>query len=114
MTIPTQRVVSAGGTVTAQQKGPNEIFDITIDWIGMFSENEAVDWSDWVIAPRPGGELEPATEGDQQGDGAFVGSYSTIWLKGGKLGTTYVLKNHITTNQDRAFDQTITVVIVAK
>jgi len=78
---------------------PNSVLDYTIDWTDWLAASETISASSWTV-PAGITQTTPAP--------SFTNTVTTIWITGGTLGTDYDLVNHITTNQGREQDQTIT------
>lgn len=83
-------------------KDPDAVLDYTIDW------------SAWL---PPGDTIVDAVATSSAPDKLVVDSTShttdetTVWLSGGEVGQTYDVVTHITTNDGREDDRTITIVV---
>ncbi len=78
---------------------PQAVLDYAIDWSAWLAASETISASTWTVqtglTEAPAGHSATTTT-------------ATIWLTGGTLMTSYAVTNHITTNQGRQQDQTIT------
>jgi len=81
---------------------PNSVLDYTIDWTDWLAASETISASTWAV-PAGITQTTPAP--------SFTNTGTTIWLTGGTLLTSYSVTNHITTNQGRQQDQTITLAV---
>lgn len=83
-------------------KDPGAELDYYRDWTQWIEAGDTIATSTWVIEPV--GELE-AFQDDHDATKA------TVWLRGGVLGTTYSVTNHITTAGGRKDQRTSTILI---
>lgn len=78
---------------------PASVLDYAVDWSGWLADSETISASSWTV---PSGITQTTPTP------SFTTTVTTIWLTGGTLMTSYSVVNHITTNQGRQQDQTIT------
>jgi len=78
---------------------PQSVLDYAIDWSAWLGDSETISASSWTV-PAGITQTTPAP--------SFTDTVTTIWLTSGTLFTSYAVVNHITTNQGRQQDQTIT------
>jgi len=91
--------------MAAKIKDPNAVLDYSIDWTTWLATSETISASSWTV-PTGITQTTPAP--------SFTNTVTTIWLLGGTAGTTYTLTNHITTNQGRQDDRSITIQVVER
>jgi len=91
--------------MAAKIKDPNAVLDYSIDWSTWLATSETISASSWTV-PTGITQTTPAP--------SFTNTVTTIWLLGGTAGTTYTLTNHITTNQGRQDDRSITIQVVER
>jgi len=91
--------------MAAKIKDPNAVLDYSIDWSTWLATSETITASSWTV-PTGITQTTPAP--------SFTNTITTIWLLGGTVGTTYTLTNHITTNQGRQDDRSITIQVVER
>lgn len=84
-----------------QAADPNDRADYTIDWT--LDTGDVIVGSTWVIAD-PSTGLNILTD-------SFTDTQTAVWVTGGTAGDPAKLRNHITTNLGRQFDQTVTLKI---
>lgn len=82
---------------------PASVLDYAIDWTAWLAASETLTASTWTV-PAGITQTTPAPS-------FTAGGVTTIWLTGGTLMTSYAVVNHITTNQGRQQDQTITLAV---
>lgn len=78
---------------------PQSVLDYAINWTAWLAASETISVSTWTV-PVGITQTTPAP--------SIAAGVTTIWLTGGTLMTSYTVTNHITTNQGRQQDQTIT------
>lgn len=90
---------------------PQSVLDYAVDWAALTNGTGASDWlatgetitaSTWTV-PSGITQTTPAP--------SFTDTVATIWLTGGTLDLSYSVTNHITTNQGRQQDRTITLIV---
>lgn len=81
---------------------PASVLDYAVDWAAWLGDAETITASTWAV-PAGITQTTPAP--------SFTDTTTTIWLTGGTLMTSYSVVNHITTNQGRQQDQTITLAV---
>lgn len=93
------------------QPDPDDVLDYTIDWRALTNGTGASDWlaagetitaSSWTVSAGIT-QTTPAP--------SYTDDTTTIWLTGGTVNEVYRVTNHITTNQGRQTDYTITLAI---
>jgi len=86
--------------VSAYFKDPDGVLDYQWDWSKWLGGGETIATSD-VIVPT-GITLDSKSN---------TTTTATAWLRGGTVGTSYVVVNRITTNQGRTDDRSITILV---
>jgi len=71
---------------TIFNKDPLASLDYSFSWVDWLSSGDSVATSEWVV---PAGLTQVAT--------GLAANVATIYLSGGTTGTTYIVKNKITT-----------------
>lgn len=71
-------------------KAPDAVLDYLFDWTDWLSEGEEISESSFTVE-----------EGLTKGATSNTASVARVWLSGGTLGQRYVMRNTITTNQNR-------------
>lgn len=75
-------------------KDPNSLLDFGVDWSSWLASGETISTSEWDV---PAGLTEGAsTESD---------GITTVWLSGGTAGTTYRVRNRVSTSASRVDDR---------
>ena len=85
--------------VMENPKDPDAVLDYTWDWSKWLSASETISTAT-VVAVTPGISVLSSS---------VVGSTVVAWIGGGTAGETYRVRCHITTNQSRADDRTISI-----
>ncbi len=85
-------------------KDPDEKIDFGINW-ATWLESDTISASTWVIVPSGGIVVDSESE---------TSTVATVWLTGGKTGTTYKVRNFITTAAGRSPPRTIHVKVMEK
>jgi hypothetical protein len=80
-------------------KDPDAVLDYSVDWSLWLGEDQ-ITGSQWILAP--GALLEQVTD-------THTATRSTVWLRGGEAGKSYVVTNRIVTSGGRTDDRSITV-----
>jgi len=80
-------------------KDPNAVLDYSVDWSAWLAGDQ-ISSSEWVL--EDGAQLEQVTD-------TFTPTKTTVWLRGGIAGTTYLVTNRIVTSGGRTDDRTISV-----
>ena len=80
-------------------KDPDAVLDYSVDWSAWLAGDE-ISSSEWLL--DQGAEIEKVTD-------TMTATTTTIWLRGGDAGTTYLVTNRIVTAGGRTDDRTITV-----
>jgi hypothetical protein len=81
-------------------RDPADVLPIGNDWSTWLEDGETITASTWTV-PAGITETTPAS--------SFTDTTTTVWLTGGTLDTSYSVVNHITTDQGKERDQTLTV-----
>lgn len=81
---------------------PQSVLDYKVDWSAWLAAGETISASTWTV-PAGITQTTPAPSNTT--------TTTTIWLTGGTLNASYSVTNHITTNQGRQQDQTITLAV---
>ncbi len=81
---------------------PQSVLDYAIDWSAWLGASETISASTWTV---------PAGITQTTPTPSIAAGVTTIWLTGGTLNLTYSVTNHITTNQGRQQDCTITLAV---
>ena len=89
---------------------PDEILDFQIDWTDKLEDGEVITDSAWEIAE---GDVEIETVSHAPGY-SHSDEITTVWLTGGTVDTTCLVRNHITTSAGRERDRTMTLKLKAK
>lgn len=84
---------------------PSSVLDYTINWAAWLAASETISASTWTVATGIT-QTTPAPSNTT--------TTTTIWLTAGTAGTTYLITNHITTNQGRQEDRSFSVAIADK
>lgn len=74
------------------------MLDYSLDWSKWLANNEHITGSAWT--PSAGMIVESDTS---------TGVVTTVWLSGGTPGYPFTIVNHVTTDQGRQDDRTITI-----
>lgn len=90
--------MAAQPTSASWDKDPDAVLDYGLDWSDWLANSETITGSTWT--PSAGITVE---------SNSSTGSATTVWLSGGVAGLPYTVVNHITTNQGRQDDRTITI-----
>lgn len=85
-------------TQASWEKDPSSVLDYALDWSEWLATNEAISGSTWT-----------PSAGIFVNSDSSTGSVTTVWLSGGTAGLPYTVVNHITTNQGRQDERTITI-----
>ncbi len=80
-------------------KDPDAVLDYSVDWSAWLAGDQ-IDTSTWLL--EDGALLEVVSD-------AKTMAKTTVWLRGGQKGTTYLVTNRIVTMGGRTDDRTITV-----
>ena len=83
-------------------KDPDSRLDYSIDWSAWLPSGDTITASSFTVTPVAAG-------GVVIDDSSFNTHTTTVWLTGGKAGTSYTVTNHIVTAQGRADDRSITI-----
>lgn len=83
-------------------RDPQDVLPVGNDWSTWLSSGEIITASTWAV-PAGITQTTPAP--------SFTDTTTTIWLTGGTLMTSYSVVNHITTNQGKQRDQTLTIAV---
>lgn len=88
-------------------KDPDEVKDYFFRWADLL-DGDTILSSDWVIVDPLVPTLE-IDDTDLQDDDVSetTNTKSVVWLSGGDLGVTYLLRNRITTAGGRTYDRTM-------
>jgi hypothetical protein len=82
------------------KKDPDAVLDYTLNW------------TDWLVS---GDTITAATSTPDSGitvdSTSFTTTATTTWLSGGTAGTTYSVVVHVTTDDGREDDRTITIAV---
>lgn len=81
-------------------KDPNAVLDYKWDWAAWMPDNDRIVASTFTVD-------DPAITVE---DTMFDATTTTAWLAGGTAGVTYVVTNHITTEDGRQDDRSIKIV----
>lgn len=81
-------------------KDPNAVLDYQIDWTAWMPENDRIVASTFTSS---GAALVV-------NDSSFNSYTTTVWLRGGAAGERYTVTNHITTEDGRQDDRSLTIV----
>lgn len=82
------------------EKDPDAVLDYSFDWEDWLCEGDTITASTWAT---PAGITEDSD--------SFTDDTTTVWLSGGTVGESYDLVNHVTTNEGREEDRTLTICI---
>lgn len=80
-------------------KDPDAVLDYAVDWSAWLAGDEIAS-SEWLL--EEGALIEKAAETNSA-------TKTTIWLRAGQKGTTYLVTNRIVTTGGRTDDRTISV-----
>ncbi len=80
-------------------KDPDAVLDYSVDWSAWLAGDQ-IATSSWLL--EEGALLEVVSD-------AKTMTKTTVWLRGGQKGTTYLVTNRIVTMGGRTDDRTITV-----
>ena len=80
-------------------KDPDAVLDYSVEWSAWLAGDE-ISSSAWLL--EQGAAIEQVTD-------AHTATKTTIWLRGGDAGTTYLVTNRIVTVGGRTDDRTISV-----
>ena len=80
-------------------KDPDAVLDYSVDWSAWLAGDE-ISSSEWLL--EQGATIEKVTD-------TMTATKTTIWLRGGDAGTTYLVANRIVTTGGRTDDRTISV-----
>ena len=80
-------------------KDPDAVLDYSVDWSAWLAGDE-ISSSEWLL--EQGAVIEKVT-------GTSTTTKTTVWLRGGQAGTTYLVTNRIVTTGGRTDDRTISV-----
>lgn len=86
-----------------RSKDPDDILDYSIDWTREL-DGDTISTSVWVV---PSGLTDQNTS-------SASSTKTTVWLSGGTDGTSYNVRNRITTAAGRTLDQTVTLNVKAR
>lgn len=81
-------------------KDPNAVLDYQIDYSRWLPAGDTITASSWL-----------AESGLTVDTSSFTDTSTTVWLSGGTAGSTYDVRNHITTDDGRQDDRTLTIVV---
>lgn len=81
-------------------KDPNAVLDYKIDWTAWMPTNDKI-----VASVYASSDADLVVD-----DSMFDDLTSTVWLSGGVAGERYTVTNHITTEDGREDDRSITIV----
>jgi hypothetical protein len=84
------------------QRDPQDVLPVGNDWSTWLEAGETITASSWTV-PAGITQTTPAP--------SFTTTTTTIWLTGGTLNLSYPVVNHITTNQGKQRDQTLTIAV---
>lgn len=84
------------GPLVLPIKDPSAVISYEVDWSGQLATGELISTSVWTLSAGITKESDGITAGQLE---------VTIVLSGGTTGTTYLLTNHITTNQGLEFER---------
>ena len=80
-------------------KDPDAVLDYSVDWSAWLGGDEIAS-SEWRL--EQGALIEKVTD-------TKTATKTTVWLRGGQAGTTYLVNNRIVTAGGRTDDRTISV-----
>ena len=80
-------------------KDPDAVLDYSVDW-SLWLAGDEISTSEWML--EEGALLEQVTDTNTT-------TKTTVWLRGGQKGTTYLVTNRIVTVGGRTDDRTISV-----
>jgi hypothetical protein len=80
-------------------KDPDAILDYSVDWSSWLAGDE-ISSSEWLL--EEGTAIEKASD-------SKTATKTTVWLRGGNAGTTYLVTNRIVTVAGRTDDRSISV-----
>ena len=80
-------------------KDPDAVLDYSVDWTTWLGGDEIAS-SEWLL--EEGAEIEVASD-------SKTATKTTVWLRGGNAGATYLVTNRIVTAGGRTDDRTISV-----
>ncbi len=80
-------------------KDPDAVLDYSVDWSAWLAGDQIAS-SEWLL--EQGALIEKVTD-------TFTATKATVWLRGGQVGTTYLVTNRIVTVGGRTDDRTISV-----
>ena len=81
-------------------KSPVAKLDYSVDWSDWLADGETISEHDWTV---PTGLTEVSA--------SELGGVCTVWLSGGTVGTTYSVRNEITTSAGREDARTIKITV---
>ncbi len=108
--VVSDRTIAASSQGTFQHD-PDEVLDYAIDWVDELNGTEA------IVESTFHGPHDSTTFGKLTLRDDDIGSpaeFTTFWLEGGNPGQTYMITNHIVTDEGREMDGTFYVAIVSK
>ena len=82
-------------------KDPDAVLDYSVDWL-LWLAGDEISSSEWLL--EEGAVLEQVVASN-------TATKTTVWLRGGLAGTTYLVTNRIVTAGGRTDDRTISVKI---
>jgi len=85
-------------------KDPDEVKDYSINWSPTLG-SDTISTSTWTLAGGVGLVLN---------SNSFGATGTTVWLSAGTRGTTYLLRNRITTVGLRTYDMTVRLICTDK
>ena len=80
-------------------KDPDAVLDYSVDWSQWLASDQIAS-SEWLL--EGGALIEKVTD-------SHTAAKTTVWLRGGQAGTTYLVTNRIVTVDGRTDDRSISV-----
>lgn len=87
------------------EKDPDALLDYGVSWQAWLPTGDTIVTGTWIV---PNGLTVENTSLENSN------TWSIVWLSGGSVGRTYLVINRINTNQGRADDRTIAIVVREK
>lgn len=93
---------------------PDEVLDWSRDWSDWLPAGDVIESSEWVVDDVDEDDEDPLVVMTSSGfQATFDDTTATVWLQGGTLGTSYRVRNRITTAAGRVKDETFIIEVAA-
>ncbi len=111
MTNIAGRTASVSGEVSFEMD-PDELVDFSLDWTSRMTDTEHITNSTWLRVDKVALQFD-LIKTDEHID-VETARITTIWLRGGTLGRVYKITNHVTTDEGRQMECTMTLTIKSR